>query len=246
MINEKLKTILYTILILGIILFLVANFWYVISFSKSKPPTRTFSIQGEGRVLGVPDVAEISLGVVVEGGKDISELQKENAQKVNEIVSFLRNQGIKEEDIQTSFYNISPRYSKKKSNIEDYSIEEIIGYKVEERLTVKIKDLEATGRVLAGAVDRGANLVSGPSFKIEDIASLQKEAREIAIKKAKEKAQNIAEIAGFGLGKLVSIAEHSVPPLPIRATSSREGISIPIEPGSQEIKVSVTLTYEIK
>ena len=246
MINEKLKTILYVILILGIILFLVANFWYVISFSKSKLPSRTFSVQGEGSVLGIPDVAKISLGVITEGGKNVAKLQKENAQKVNEIVSFLKNQGIKEEDIQTSFYNISPRYSEKRCSIEGCSIEEIIGYKVEERLMVKIRDLEVVGKILVGAVERGANVVSGPSFEIEDIALLQKEAREIAIKKAKEKAQNIAKTTGFKLGKLVSISENFISPLPIRATSGREGISIPIEPGSQEIKISVTLTYEIK
>ncbi len=269
--DQKLQNILGASIIAALVLSVLAGVWYVKVFSDSKPPQRTFSVSGEGRVVAVPDVAEISFGVLTEGGKDIAVLQKENTGKINDIIVLLKQNGIDEKDIKTQYYNISPRYQnfscppaalKGESSAglqpaESFPVPrpclppEIIGYAISQNLSVKIRDLNKAGDVLAGIVQKGANNVYGPTFTLDDPKAPQNEARAKAIAEARQKAEAMAKAGGFRLGKLVSIQEGYAP-YPIlaaeRTSSVAGGGAAPpeIQPGSQEVIVSVSLVYEIK
>ncbi|MEK9209262.1 MAG: SIMPL domain-containing protein [Patescibacteria group bacterium] len=256
--DTKIKNYLGWALIGGIIFSVGAGVWYVNSFSQSAPTNRNFFVAGEGKVVAVPDVAELTFGVLTEGGKNLGELQKENSEKINKVIAFLKENNIEEKDIKTQYYNISPRYQYFSCPfpLAGESVAcppaEIVGYSINQNVLVKIRDLSKVGDVLAGVVKKGANNVSGPNFTVDDPTELQNKAREEAISKAKQKAQAIAKSAGFRLGKLVSISENSFPqPMPYMMESAfgKGGgpeISPSIEPGSQEITANVSLTYEIK
>jgi uncharacterized protein YggE len=237
------KTLKITIIV-GILIFSFSTLWFVYEYSKSKPVLRTFSVSDEGKEVVVPNIAEIRIGVISEG-KDLTTLQKENSEKMNRIINFLKEKGIDEKDIQTENYLVSPKYDYSKSPYK------IIGYTISQDLKVKIRDLSKIGEILSQAVNYGANNVSGPNFTVDDKEVYLEKAREKAIKNAKEKAEKIAKTAGFRLGKIISIIESSpFEPIPVMLKESGAGgplISQPqIEPGSQEIKVQVTITYEIK
>jgi uncharacterized protein len=235
---------LKTTIIVGILILSFSLLWFVYEYSKTRPGLRTFSVSGEGKEIVVPNIAEIRIGVISEG-KDLTALQKENSEKMNRIINFLKEKGIDEKDIQTENYLVSPKY--------DYSKPpyKIIGYTINQNLKVKIRDLSKIGEVLSQAVNYGANNVSGPNFTVDDKEVYLEKAREKAIKNAKEKAEKIAKIAGFRLGKIVGIQE-SVPsefyPVMFKAMpESAPEISQPqIEPGFREIKVQVNITFEIK
>jgi uncharacterized protein len=244
-------------------LFIVAVFWYVGVYSRSVVPERIFSVSGEGKAAAVPDIATLSIGVLTEGGKNLTDLQKQNTEKVNKIISYLKEQGIDQKDIKTEYYNISPRYQNTPCPIilQTYpeiirpcpSSQEIIGYIISQNLSVKVRDLNKAGDILAGAVERGANTVYGPSFTINDPVGLQNQAREQAIKQAREKAKSIAKAGGFRVGKLVSINEGFSGPIPFFGVEAKDvgggPVSTPvptIEPGSQEITINVTLIFEIR
>lgn len=256
--DTKIKNYLGMALIGGIIFSAGAGVWYVGAFSQSIPPNRTFYVAGEGKAVAVPDIAELSFGVLTEGGKNLAELQKENSNKMNKVVSFLKENNIEEKDIKTQYYNISPRYQYFSCPIVQGAESkpclpsEIIGYSINQNVLVKIRDLSKTGDVLAGVVKKGANNVSGPNFTVDGPTELQNKAREEAIAKARQKAQAIAKAGGFKLGKLISISENSFPqPTPyLKNVAFGMGgspeISPSIEPGSQEITANVSLTYEIK
>lgn len=242
-----------------VFLFIIAVFWYVSAYSRSVVPERTFTVSGEGKVVAVPDIATISLGVLTEGGKNLTELQKQNTEKINRIISYLKEQDVDEKDIKTEYYNISPRYQNTPCQIYSPTYpeiirpcplsQEIIGYSISQNLSVKVRNLSKAGDILAGAVERGANTVSGPNFTIDDPISFQNQAREVAIKEAREKAKVMAKAGEFRVGKLVSISEGFFGPIPFFGLEAKEvsGASGPIlEPGSQEVIISVTLTYEIR
>jgi uncharacterized protein len=237
------KTLKITIIV-GILIFSFSTLWFVYEYSKSKPVLRTFSISGEGKEVVVPNIAEVRIGVISEG-KDLTTLQKENSEKMNRIISFLKEKGIDEKDIQTENYLVSPKY--------DYSKPpyKIVGYTINQDLKVKVRDLSKIGEILSQAVNYGANNVSGPNFTFDDKEVYLEKAREKAIRNAKEKAEKIAKTVGFRLGKIISIIESSpFEPIPVMLKEMGTGgplASQPqIEPGSQEIKVQVTITYEIK
>lgn len=238
-------------------LFIIAVFWYVSAYSRSVVPDRTFTVSGEGKAVAVPDIARISIGVLTEGGKDLAGLQKQNTDKMNRIVSYLKDEGVDSKDIKTEYYNISPRYQYtscppviQQSYPEIIrpcpSSQEIIGYTISQNLSVKVRDLSKVGNILVGAVENGANTVYGPNFTVDDSVKLQNQAREEAIKQAREKAKSMAKAGGFRVGKLVSIQEgFSGPPI-IYGLEAKGLGSASIEPGSQEIIITVTLTYEVK
>src|SRR5581483_11638535 len=116
------------------------------------------------------------------------------------------------------------------------------------------KSTDQLNTILGGATDNGANVFNGVSFSFNDPSGLQEQAREKAIDDAKNKAKQLAEKAGLSLGKVVSISENSnsMPgPIPY-ATGMGGGVAAPdmksiapnVEPGSQDITESMTVTYE--
>ena len=253
--------------IAGIIV-LIAIAWAALSaassYSASIQPSsfRSFSVTGEGKVNAIPDVAAISFGVTVEGGKDVGALQAENTKKMNAIIALLKQQGLASKDIQTSNYSIDARTQYYDCNSSPRLLgagvkvcppTEVVGYTISQNVAVKIRDFSKVGAVLQGVAEKGATGISGLSFTIDDPTKVESEARAEAIAKAKVKAEAVARAGGFSLGRLLSIDEGSTfqPPYYIEAApmmkSASAGATAPtIEAGSKDIKVSVTLRYEIR
>jgi len=250
----KIKNYLGIAAILGIIAIGYAS----VSLVRSIEPTsfRSFTVSAEGKISAAPDIASISFGVVTEGGTDIAILQEENTKKANEAIDFLKASGIKPEDIKTSNYSVEPRYqySNCVGDRGPCPPPEIVGYAVRQTVSIKIRDFSKIGAILSGVVSKGANVVSGLSFEIDDPIALQNQARAQAIEKARSKAKATAKAGDFRLGKLLSV-EESGGYIPFYRDVKAEALSIgvggatpapTIEPGSQEITVNVFLKYEIK
>ena len=223
-------------------------------------PTRTFFVQGEGETIAVPDVARFTFTILTEGGANLSGLQEDNAKKSNAAIDYLKANGVDKKDVKTIGYNVSPRYQY--YDCDRYAIgfetakpcppAEIVGYSISQSVQVTVRDLEKAGVLLSGVVENGANTVSGISFEIDDETEFKNEAREKAFADAKEKARAIADAAGFRIGKIISINENFFTPQIYggRAVSfeiADAAVPAPsIEPGSQEVKITVNVQYEIK
>ena len=228
------------------------------SYSISVEPyaSRSFTVSAEGEAIGIPDVALFSAGVITEGGQDIVSLQVENTRKTNDIIAFAKENGVEEKDIRTISYSISPRYEACDNRFGRICPPpRIIGYTINSVIEIRVRDFAKAGDILSGVVDKGANTVSGLSFEIDNQDAVLKIARDEAIAEAKAKAQDIAVSAGFRVGRLLSIQENHMTPFQFRAEPMREMMvdavvaprpAITVEPGSQELSVSITLTYEIK
>lgn len=259
--NTLIKNTLGIALILFMALAVLVLFRYQQSYSDAQPSKRTFNVSGEGKVVAIPDIAQLTFSVITEGGKNLSNLQKDNTAKMNAITDLLKNKKIDVKDIQTRDYSINPRYQYFNCNpprIDGASSvcppPEINGYTISQTVLVKIRNLDSIGDIVSGAVEKGANNVSGPEFTIDDPTLLEHKALTEAIGKAKEKASKLSSTAGYRIGKLISISEESDRPSPYPMTAAygmgggaAEMKSAPsIQAGSQEVKVNVTLTYEIE
>lgn len=254
------KKYLNIAIFVALLVFAFSCFDYARSYSKSIEPSsfRSFSVSGEGKVTAIPDIANFSFRVVTEGGKDIAGLQEENTGKMNKIIEFVKSEGVADKDIKTENYSINPRYQTSNcspwQSQEVCSPPEIVGYTISQTVSVKVRDFDKIGDILSNSVGLGANSVSGPSFAIDDPDTAKNEARDEAIKKAQEKAEAIANSADFRIGRLLRITEGSAYEpryndisLEKSVMASGVGGSAPsVEPGSQDVTVDVTLTYEIK
>lgn len=234
---------------------LIAGTYGILSFVRSYEAvteTSSFSTSAEGKTVAIPDIAQFSFSVITQGGMNLQEIQSENTNKANAAIAFVKSEGINLKDIITQGYNVEPRYQYFDCSGRQSSVcppYEIAGYTITQSVLVKVRDFEKIGDLLSGVVQNGANTVSQLSFTVEDPADLENQAREKAIIKAKEKAKSIAKAGGFRLGKLLSINEGSYYPIRMFSTAESKDEATPtptIEPGSYDITINVTLTYEIK
>lgn len=268
--DTKIKNYLGYAGVAVILVFAYASLSYVSTYSKAIEPSsfRSFSVNGEGKSVIVPDVAQFTFSVITEGGNDVADLQAQNSEKSNKIIAFLKDSGVHEKDIKTVNYSVEPRqeyYScppvylmetGAASSPRPCPPPKIAGYTIRRTDQVKIRDFKKIGEVLSGVVTNGGNEVSQLYFTIDDPDKVQSEARVEAIQKAKEKAAAIARAGGFKLGRLLNISEGGYyPGVPIysRGLAEKGGyggdttvISPEIQPGSEEVSVTVTMVFEIK
>lgn len=232
---------------------------YAVEFARSVDktyPTRTFSVEGEGKLDVVPDVAKFSVSVVTDGGKNVAEVQTKNTEKMNAVGAFLKESGLGEKDLKTDEYTLSPRYDYPNcTGLVICPQPSISGYTLTQTLQVTVRETEKLGDLLTGVVTSGANSVSQVTFTVDDEDEAKADARKEAIKKAQEKANRIAKDAGFEIGRLVSIYETPQvfgfggdSEMSVKSASAGMGgaIAPSIEPGTNVTKVNVTLTYEIR
>lgn len=242
----------------------LSSLWYVNAYSKMVEPSsfRSFSASGEGRIVAIPDVAQFTFSVLTQGGKDLGALQSENTIKVNRAIGVMKAAGVEDKDIKTEQYSVEPRYKYYDCRMiyEGGSASpclppEIVGYTVQQSVSVKARDFTKVGAMLADVVTSGANSVSQLNFTMDDPTEVQSQARAEAIQKAKAKAKSVAKAGGFRLGKLLSIEEGGIAPMYYgygmggAEKASFDAVAAPapaIEAGSQEVKVNVTLRYEIR
>lgn len=205
--------------------------------------SQTVSFTGEGKVKAAPDTAKVEIGLITEG-KDSISVQNENSSKMNAVIKFLKEQKISEEDIKTSAYSLSPKYEYNKGK------SALVGYILNQALTVTVRDLNKIGEILDGAVSNGANQVNSISLFVDKPEELKNKAREAAMRQAKEQALATSKVAGFRLGRIVGFSENILgePPVFYEALTKGGGTAPApqIEPGTQEITINVTLTYLIK
>lgn len=214
----------------------------------------TISVSGVGEVYAKPDLATIKFSVITEK-KSVEEALDENSSKMNDVIGEMKEEGIKEEKLKTTSFNIRPRYEYRENNQESSppsGRRVLVGYEASQTLEVKTKELEKIGTLIDTATQAGANNVDGFNLSIENEDEFKKEAREKAIAAAKEKASNVSNSLGVNLVKIVNFNEETSTPRysnslmkGLEESDSAESAVPSIEGGENKIEVSVNLTYQI-
>lgn len=221
------------------------------NYGKSVYPSRVISVSAEGKIVVAPDVATLSFSVVSEGA-DPEKLQNDNNEKINKALEFVKSEGVDAKDIKTSGYNLSPRYEYDEKTRRSF----ISGYTITQSIVLKIRDLTKAGRIIGGLPNRGINQINSLSFDIDDPDKFLNEAREEAFAKARAKAEAMAKQNRVRIRRVVSFNEFGggyPGPIPLYAEAFGKGgdfgapvVAPSIEPGSQEVTVQVSVTYEIR
>lgn len=232
------------------ILALVVLSLFLITVTKQVKNTattaNTISFSGEGKVLAIPDIAKVNFAIITQAATS-KQAQDANSPKSKAVVDFLKKQGVEEKDIKTVSYNIYPPY-----NYPRFDAQEIKGYEVTQKFEVKIRDLDKTNTILDGLVSAGANNIANVSFTVDEPEKLQAEARSKAIADAKKKAHDLEKQLGINLGKIVNFSENTGEypgPYYLEAKDvggMGGGVAPELPVGENEIRVDVTITYQIR
>lgn len=211
--------------------------------SVTTTKSTTFDVTGEGKSSTAPDIAEITAGITV-SAQSVKAAQDQINAVINKVSQAIKQTGVDPKDIQTTNYNINPSY--------DYTggSQRITGYSASTNLSVKVRNLDNVNNVIDAATANGANQISGLSFGVDDKTKIEDEARQKAVAQAKKKAEQAAKIAGFKLGRIINYSENfqgEPRPIPLMMeTTKSQGVPTQVEPGSSEVIVNVTLSYEIQ
>lgn len=210
---------------------------------------RTLSVNGSGQVTLVPDIARINIGVNSKADLVTTAVNKNNKQ-AQAITDALIKKGVDAKDIQTANFNVYPMNSyDNMGNVTG------IEYSVDNTLYITVRDLKALSEILDAAIVAGANQIYGISFDIEDRAAAQVQARDLALKDAEAKANDIAKTVGVTLGEIVSINVSNmsyVEPYPMygmgggMAMDMAAEASVPVSAGQIVVTYDVSLVYRIK
>lgn len=205
---------------------------------------RTITVNGFGKVTGNNDIAVTSIGYS-DTDKDVAKAQADNKKVMDKVMSALLALGIDQKDLQTD-YRIYPdyKYTQDKG-------QELIGYRVSQTITIKIRDLSKINAVLSLPGEYGATEVGGLSFTIDDPENLKEQAKDKALTDAKTKAQKLAGDLGIRLGKVVSYNDYGGPaPYEYKVYAGAAGGMggggpDVVAPGTNDITMNVSIVYEI-
>ena len=222
----------------------------------------TVSTTGSATTKVEPDSVSVTVGVET-NGTTAQEASSRNANRTAAIMAALTGLGIPEEQISTTNYNVYPVYSQGQPATQPEQCimiyppppecqpkQNIIGYVASSSLTV-ILDTDGQvdgGQVIDTAIEAGANTVNGVYFFISN--ERQEEIRDGLIGDAIENARHRADVAAGAVGmevsgvKAIQLNDVYFPFFSSGLDASvREGAATQLQPGEQEVTMTVSVAY---
>ncbi|NDP26800.1 MAG: SIMPL domain-containing protein [Flavobacterium sp.] len=180
-------------------LVILALLFMATSYSQEQKQIPMINVSGEGKVKVAPDQTLISVSIETKGTK-AEDVKRENDKKMDAILKFIKKSNIAKEDFQTQRVSLNPNYDyeKKKHN-----------YIATQSVQILLKDLSQYDVLMEGLVDEGINRIDNVEFKSSKMKELQSDARKLAIKDAKVKAEDYVSVLGQKIGKAILISDNS-------------------------------------
>lgn len=238
---------------------LAAAFLCAPAFAFAAAP-QLMSVSADAEVRVKPDRAAITFGLF-----EKTDNLRQGAQRLNavakQVAEYCRTRGIEDRFIQTDSLRITPVYTSEMTYSKNgaKSEKEKLQYELAQTFTITLEDPARYEDVMYGLLEMGVNRVENVSFYSTQMRRLRDEARRLAVKHAREKAELLAEAAGIRLGKAVNVTENTLPSWPAARyaasnvsqnifTETPAGDNLLPAPatGMISVKAAVTLTYKIK
>ncbi len=157
------------------------------------------NVTGEGKIKTTPDEACITISQETKGLTAVG-VKKENDIKIDAILKFIKKMNIPQSDYLTQRVALNPIYDYEKKQQE---------YSASQTVSILLKDLSKYDILMDGLVKAGINKIDNIEFKTSKLLSIQSEARKLAIKNAKLKAEDFVSVLGQKIGKAFSISDNS-------------------------------------
>jgi uncharacterized protein len=194
------------------------------------------TVSGEASVSAIPDAATIRIGVSSQA-KTARAASEANAKDMGAVVAAMKEAGIPDKDIQTSSLSLQPQYDQRR----------LVGFQVNNIVTIKLRDIGRLVGVIDRAITAGANEMSGIEFEVSEYAKLLDQARTAAVADARRKAELYAGAASMKVGRVMAISEEGQGVPRPYAPMLRAGAApaTPISPGEQTLRAVVTVSFEL-
>lgn len=219
--------------------------WKSVKWGKLEiAPSSTISVSGYSESKEKSQIARFSAGVSsVSDSKD--EATAFVNQKVEEIISAVKNFGISSDDIKTQSIYV---YQQEETYWEEGRQKSRPGqWRVSNSVEVALRKVDKAGELASLLTSSGATNVNGPSFSLDDTQQAETDLLQAAIENAKVKAEIIATVSGKELGEIVNVYEGGeAPKSTLTFGGEMGGGGGAIQPGTGTVTKTVTVTFELK
>ncbi|MGD0248714.1 MAG: SIMPL domain-containing protein [Candidatus Limnocylindrales bacterium] len=206
-------------------------------------PEHVVTVSGVGQVSVTPDVADVLVGAAVQR-PTVAAAQSAAADSMSAVVAAIKKDGVADKDIVTVNLSLSPVY--------DYSsgggAPRLVGYQFVNAVRVTVRAIASVASVVDDAVAAGATTIGGITFRVDDPRTVQARARSLAMADARSKADALTSAAGVSIRGVATISEATLqtnPTYAAAALAADKTASTPIQTGTTDIVVSVTVSYLI-
>lgn len=209
-------------------------------------PAEVVTVTGQAKTQQKTQVATFTAGVgAVNTDKDAA--VKEVNEKIEEIIASVKRFGITDADIRTqnmSIYQDQEQYYDQDSQSQRSRPGQ---WRVNNTIEVKLRNIDDASEFASLLASSGATNVWGPNFSLEDTTEAENTLLKDAIDDARKKAETIANASGKKLGEILTVNEGgtSGAAYPMYAFEAGGGGGAPVEPGSQTVSKTVTVTFEL-
>ncbi|HLQ50478.1 MAG TPA: SIMPL domain-containing protein [Terriglobales bacterium] len=217
-----------------------------LTVAEDKLP-KVVRVVGTSEVKVVPDQAVIELGVEKQSAS-ASMAKKSADAAARSILASLHANGVDEKDIQTTFLSLQPQFDYKKGMRISYFV-------AEQTITVTVRDLTKLDTLLESLIKAGGNRIDSIQYETIDLRKYRDQARDLAVKAAREKAEALAKALGQEIGKAYSIEE--VPEtnnqyawgyasnVSYEVTKTRSQAGPTTAAGQKTVSASVTVSFDL-
>lgn len=213
---------------------------------ETPPVVPAVVTRGEAVLKRAPDLAYVALSVLTRSS-DPKQASAANARIMTAVQAGLRGLGLPADAIRTQGYQLTPEYDwvngKQVSR----------GYSVTNSVEVRVDRLDQLPEVIDTGIAAGATSAGAIRFDLRDRSGAEREALRSAVADARARAEAAAAGAGLSIARVIRIDEtgdQMPPPQPMQVFAARAEMKAdaptPIAAGEIEIRVSVTLTAELK
>lgn len=208
-------------------------------------PEHTITVSGSGDVSVAPDVADVVLGVSATK-TTVKDARAAAATSMTAVLAAVKKDGVADKDIVTVNLSLSPNYDYSSGK----SIPTLTGYTYSNTIKVTVRDLTKVAAVVDDSTAAGATTVQGISFRLDDTTTAEAQARQLAMADARARANALALAAGVSIKGVASISEVTSSPVTYypqaaMGLAAAPAVSTPIQSGTTDITVQVTVSYLI-
>jgi len=201
------KTTFLPILLLGLCL---------VSHLKAEddvPNPPLISVTGSGEVKVKPDEVEVSVGIQLRD-QDVNMLSQLVDRRSSAIIKILEDEGVDEEDIETSNVSIQPYYASTSSSYGSTPPDYYTGTK---SVTFVLKNITNYDTIMTQLYNASISSVDSVTFQLSDalLNETQFEARKKAAANAKQILNTLVDGLGLDIGKAYYVSESTTGGAPV-------------------------------
>ncbi len=213
-------------------------------------------VTGQATVYAVPDNVRVSVGVLTISS-ELEAARDENAAIFQKVLDAIAALQYKDMFMKSVGFDVSTITEDKSSH--DLSPPKIIGYRVENQLTIRVTNAppeelsKRAANIIDIAVSNGANTVGSLEIFVKEQEQYKQEALLAAVKNAREKAQAIAKTLDVKIVGYRSVTAQDVGYYSARRDMQMMnvagvggGAATTVEAGLVQITANVSLSCEIE